>query len=153
MRAYSIHVVPHPQSVRQHFQTMFLKPWSRFLPNFTYSIYTLGHPNFVSVSGCYGNLSCHCLTRGKLKIIAISLQILWQKLCQTHHFCPNLWTWLVAMAIERLNLQVKTIWESKKGIHLELCRNVHNINLQIQKSCFMHRCSCTFLSMAIKKCP
>ena len=49
----------------------------------------------------------------KLAFIAISLQIFWQTfyrtiprvvLYQTYPFCPNLWIWLVAMAIETLNL-------------------------------------------------
>ena len=51
-----------------------------------------------------------------MAFIAISLQEFWQKfyrniiwavLYQTYHFCPNLYTWLVAMATESLNLRKK----------------------------------------------
>ena len=49
-----------------------------------------------------------------MAFISVSLQILWQKfytnipwvvLYQICEFCPNCWIWLVAMAIERLNLR------------------------------------------------
>ena len=50
----------------------------------------------------------------KLRLIAISLQIFWQKfyrnvplvvLYQTCEFCPNCWIGLVAMVTERINLR------------------------------------------------
>ena len=61
----------------------------------------------------------------KLRFIAISLQIFWQKfyrnvcwvaLNQAYHFKLNLWIWLVTMATERLNLQKKNIKRSTPQI-------------------------------------
>ena len=86
--------------------------------------------------------SFHWLIMGKWKlaVIAISLQIFWQKnyrsipwkvLYQTYHFCPNLLIWFVAMATERLNLwkNIKKIISSDaiRGIKLKLCWNIHNV--------------------------
>ena len=93
-----------------------------------------------------------------MAFIAISLQIFWQTfygnvtwvvLYQPYEFCPNRWIWLVAMAIETLNLR-KNInknfsSEAMRGMKLKLCRNDHNISLY--KKCFYCRCSCTFVAM------
>ena len=68
----------HPSSVRpsvQHFQTTSpLKPWSRFLPNFTYNIYRPGERIIVFCSNRIRTLvaratySCHWLIMGKVEI-------------------------------------------------------------------------------------
>ena len=58
--------------VRQHFQTTSpLKPWSRFFPYFTYSIYRWGERIIVLFfqsdknSGCYGNVEFPLTDNGK----------------------------------------------------------------------------------------
>ena len=125
-------------SVRQQFQTTSpLKPCSRFLQNFTYSIY---RPEEWIISCCFFCLfvfvvfflfqsdknfgvamaiyNCHYLKWEKIELafIAISLQIFWrifyrnvpwEFLYRPYEFCPNRWIWLVAMATERLNLRKK----------------------------------------------
>ena len=78
----------------------------------------------------------------KLAFIAMSLQIFWQTfyrnvpwvvLYNTYHFCVNLLIWLVAMAIEKANLekQYQTIIYSEaiRWIKLKRCRNIHSISL------------------------
>ena len=133
--AYSIAVVRPSSSVvvrrrRQRFQTTFpLKPWSRFLPYFTYSIYRQGERIilffFLSQSdknfGCYGNFLLPLTYNGKkwkLAFTAVSLQIFWQKfyrnvhwvvLYKTYLFCCNLLICLVTMATQRQNLRKKNI--------------------------------------------
>ena len=65
-------------------------------------------------------------------ILTKVLQKCWVVLYHTYHFCPNLWICLVSMATEKLNL--RNYWkifssEARRGIKLNLCRNVHNISL------------------------
>ena len=77
-------------------------------------------------SGFYGNLRLPLTYNGekwKMAFIAISLQVFWQKvyrnipwvvIYQTYHFCPNIWIWLVAMAIKMPNLWNDLLLRSHK---------------------------------------
>ena len=81
----------------------------------------------------------------KLRFIAISLQVFWQKfyrnvpgvvLYKSYEFCPNHWFRLVAMVIEIVNFQKKysKIFFSEviRGMKLKLCINVCVIILYIK---------------------
>ena len=112
--------------------------------------------------GCYGNLVFIDLQwkKWKLRFIAISLQIFWQKfyrnipgvvLYKPCEFCPNHWFWLVAIATEILNFRKKYskifFSEVMKGIKLKLCIDICVIILYI-KYIFYCCCTCGFVAMA-----
>ena len=96
-----------------------LKPWSRFFPHFTYSIYRLRgrnndvfHHNRIRtlVALSYNEekwkfgINC-CLTEDILT--KINRNVHWVVIYQAYHVCSNLWIWWVAMATEWLKLWKK----------------------------------------------
>ena len=99
---------------------------------------------FIAVAQALCLLSQHKVSvdlqweKWKLRFIAISLQIFWQKfyrnvpwvvLYKTYEFCPNRWIWLVVMATTRINSRknIKKIIcsEAIRGMKLKLCGIVH----------------------------
>ena len=138
--AYSIG--RHPSFVRPSSSTTSpLKPWSRFLQNFTHSIYRPGERKVVFF--CSNQLrtlfvmatySSHWLIMGKVEtgFYCCLTADIWQKfyrnvpwvvLYETYEFCPNRWIWLVAMATGRLHLRKKIfknhLLRSHKGDEVE----------------------------------
>ena len=113
---------------RQHFQMTSLKTWSRFLPYFTYSIYTCRQGEHIICfflsqsdknSGCYGSLELPLTYNTKKMKIGINYYLIadmltnfyrnipWVVLYKTYLFCCKLLIWLVTMATKRQNLWEK----------------------------------------------
>ena len=146
---------------RQHFQTTSpLKPWSRFLPYFTDSIYRQGEPIllffvvFLSQSGknsgCCGNLWLPLTYDGKkMKIgtYCYLIAALWEQKCSLSgplpnvaSFCFNRIIGLVTMATKRKNLQKKIIknqpLRSYVGDKAETLQNCYQ-HWPLQNYCFL----------------
>ena len=79
-----------------------VKPWSRFLPNFTSSIYRPGEQTIVSCSNwirtlvAMANYSCHWLVMGKVEIgiyCCLTADMLIKNLqkCSLSSLLPNIW--------------------------------------------------------------
>ena len=139
--------------VRQHFQTTSpLKPWSRLLPNFTYSIYSPREQIFVFFCSklirtlvAMAAYNCHWLIMGKVEIgiycCLINADILTKVLQNCSLSSPLPTRWILSKPQNLIgfygNSKVKFAKKYSKmisseavwGMKLKLCRDVHTISL------------------------
>ena len=148
-----------------------VKPWSRFLPNFTYSIYRPGEQTIVSCSNwirtlvAMANYSCHWLVMGKVEIgiyccLTADMLIKVLQKCSLSSLLPNIW--ILSKPLNLIgchgNRNIKFAKkyskiissEAIRGMKLKLYRNVTEmfIILASIKICFYYCCLCALVAMA-----